>query len=243
MSRPMVWSLVVWLVPCSLALGEGSIAGKVNWDGKKVRMKPIKMEADPKCAALHPDPVRFETVIVNDNHTLKNVFVYVKKGLEGKKFDVPAEPVTIDQKGCTYVPHVFGMMAGQKLLIRNSDPLLHNIHALPKNSPEFNFGQPRQGMEDDKRTFKKAEVMVKFKCDVHPWMSAYVGVLDHPFFAVSGDDGTFEIKGLPAGSYTIESWHEKYGVQEQQVTVADGAPTTVEFTYRKAQKEEEGEQD
>lgn len=226
------WILVLGvLVSASSVLGEGSISGKVNWEGQKIRGKRIKMDADPKCAAMHGDePARFESVVVNDNNTLKNVFVYVKDGLEGRKFDVPGEPVVINQKGCTYVPHVFGMMAGQKLTIRNSDPLLHNIHALPKENAEFNFGQPREGMESTK-TFKKPEVMVKFKCDVHPWMSAYVGVLDHPFYAVTGDDGSFEIKGLPAGRYTIEAWHEQFGTKQMQVDVTDGEAKTIEFGY------------
>ena len=137
----------------------------------------------------------------------------------------------LDQKGCHYVPHVFGMMAKQKLLIKNTDDTLHNIHAMPTANKEFNIGQPNQGMETT-RTFAQPEVMVHFKCDVHPWMSAYVGVLSHPFFGVTGEDGTFSIKGLPAGEYTLEAWHEKYGPQTQTVKVAAGESKTVDFKFK-----------
>src|SRR6267378_4361063 len=137
---------------------------------------------------------------------------------------------TIDQRGCTYHPHVFGMMANQQLEILNSDPLLHNIHALPKNSPQFNMAQPKQGAKNVK-TFTSPEVMVKFKCDVHSWMSAYAGVLDHPFYSVTDDKGSFEIKNLPAGEYDIEAWHEVYGAQTMHVTVGAADTKTVNFTF------------
>jgi plastocyanin len=159
------------------------------------------------------------------------VFVYVKSGLAGKTFDTPKEPIVIDQKGCHYVPHVFGMMAKQPLKIVNSDDTLHNIHAQPSKSKEFNIGQPNKGMETT-RTFASPEVMVHFKCDVHPWMSAYVGVLDHPFYSVSGEDGTFSIKGLPAGEYEIVAWHEKYGEKTQKVKVGDGEGKTADFSFK-----------
>jgi hypothetical protein len=158
------------------------------------------------------------------------VFIYVKKGLEGKKFPTPTQKVSIDQQGCTYHPHVFGMMAKQPLEIINSDNTLHNIHALPKSSSPFNLAQPKQGTRMTK-TFDKSEVMVKIKCDVHGWMAAYVGVLDHPFYAVSDDKGGFTIKDLPAGSYEIEAWHEKYGAQTMKVTVGAADVKTADFTF------------
>ncbi|MBI4395242.1 MAG: hypothetical protein HY583_03485 [Candidatus Omnitrophica bacterium] len=207
----------------------GIISGKVNFTGTPPVNEQISMNADPVCASLHSEPVYAETVLVNENGTLRNVFVYVKEGLESQTFPVPSESVTIDQKGCHYVPHVFGIQAGQTLEILNSDATLHNIHALPQKNKQFNLGMPIQGMKLTKK-FEVPEVMAKFKCDVHPWMNAYIGVLAHPFFGVTGRDGTFEIKNLPAGEYTIEAWHEKYGVQEQKVTVAE-EPVNVEFTF------------
>jgi plastocyanin len=224
-----------WLgVSAASAADTASISGKVAFEGTAPKPKKIKTDADPQCAAMHADkPLTSEEVLVNDNGTLRNVFVYVKKGLEGKKFDKPSTPVVIDQRGCHYVPHVFGMMAGQMLLIKNSDDTLHNIHALPTVNEEFNKGQP-SGSPDLKKTFTKPEVMVKFKCDVHPWMGAYVGVLEHPFYSTSGDDGTFSLKGLPAGEYEIVAWHEKYGEQTQKVKVGEGEAKTVDFKFAKA---------
>jgi plastocyanin len=214
------------------AADSASISGKVTFDGKPPKAKKIPTDADPQCAAMHADkPLTSEEVLVGENGALRNVFVYVKSGLAGKKFDKSSTPVTIDQKGCHYEPHVFGMQAGQLLLIKNSDDTLHNIHALPTVNEEFNKGQP-SGSPDMKRTFTKPEVMVKFKCDVHPWMSAYVGVLDHPFYGVSGEDGAFSLKGLPAGEYEIVAWHEKYGEQTQKVKVGDGEAKTADFTFK-----------
>jgi hypothetical protein len=139
----------------------------------------------------------------------------------------------IDQKGCQYLPHVQGVMVGQKVKIVNSDPTLHNIHAHAKANPEFNQGQPFQGMEMEK-VFDKVEVMIPFRCDVHPWMASYMGVLDHPFFAVSKADGSFEIPNLPPGSYTLEAWHESLGTQTADVTVAAGAPADANFSFKPA---------
>ena len=216
------------------AADTASISGKIAFDGTAPKRKAIKTDADPKCAEMHADaPLLAEEVVVNGNGTLKNVFVYIKGGLEGKTFETPKTPVEIDQEGCHYRPHVFGMMAKQPLKIVNSDDTLHNIHAMPAKSKEFNIGQPNKGMETT-RTFAEPEVMVKFKCDVHPWMSAYVGVLNHPFYSVSGDDGTFTIKGLPAGEYEVVAWHEKYGEQTQKIKVGDGEAKTADFTFAKA---------
>jgi len=208
----------------------GSVTGKVNFTGTAPQMEPISMSADPVCAGLHSEPVYAETVVANANGTLRNVFVYVKEGLEGKTFPTPAEPVVMDQKGCQYHPHVFGIQVGQPLQIVNSDATLHNVHSLAEKSKQFNLGMPIQGMKL-KKTFENPEVMAKFKCDVHPWMSAYAGVLTHPYFSVTSDEGTFEIKDLPAGEYTIEAWHEQYGTQTQKVTVTSEEPVQIEFTF------------
>lgn len=192
---------------------------KAPFEGAAPAPEKIKADADPKCKLMHPDGIDPEQVIVNPNNTLKNVFVYAKEGVTGK-FEAPKEPVVFDQHGCAYKPKVFGIQAGQPLEILNSDDTLHNVHALSKNSKEFNLGMPIKGMKL-KKTFDKPEVMIKIKCEVHPWMGAYAGVLDHPFFGVTGEDGSTVIKDLPAGEYTIEAWHEKYGTQTQKVAVTD----------------------
>ena len=190
------------------------------------------MGADPKCQLAHPNGVANDDVIVNSNGTLKNVFVYVKDGLAGKTFDTPKEAVIFDQKGCQYTPRVFGIQVNQPLEILNSDDTLHNVHSLSANSQQFNLGMPIKGMKL-KKSFAKPEVMVKIKCEVHPWMPAYAGVLDHPFYSVSTDDGTFALKNLPPGNYVIEAWHEKYGVQTQNIAIGSDADTKdAQFQYK-----------
>ncbi|MCZ6727768.1 MAG: carboxypeptidase regulatory-like domain-containing protein [Acidobacteria bacterium] len=206
--------------------GSGSITGLVSYSGDDTDAE-INMDADPVCASAHSDPVSTESVVASDGN-LANVFVYLKEGVGGSH-TVSSEAVLLDQTGCTYVPHISGIQVGQKLVIRNSDPTLHNVHALPEKNKEFNQGQPFQNMELEK-SFDTAEVMVRLKCDVHPWMSAYIGVVDHPYFAVSGTDGSFSIEGLPAGDYVVEAWHETLGTRTQSVTVGDGA-VTVSFDY------------
>jgi hypothetical protein len=211
----------------------GDVTGKVAFNGDAPSRKVVKMDADPKCAAIHGDKkVGTEDVLVSKAGEVANVFVYLKD-VKGE-FPVPTEPALIDQVGCMYTPHVQGIRTGQKLLIRNSDDTMHNIHFLGKANPEFNFGQPTKGDRD--KDFRKAEVGAKFKCDVHPWMSAFVHIMDHPFFAVSGKDGAYTIKGVPAGEYTIVAWHEKFGETEQKITVgADGA-ATADFSFSGAGK-------
>jgi hypothetical protein len=207
----------------------GTITGKVTFAGAAPKPQAIQMGADPVCAK-QAKTTQSESLLVGAGNALQNVFVYVKDGLGDRTFPAPSSPVVLDQKMCRYSPHVFGVQVGQALEIVNSDPTLHNVHALPKTNPEFNLGQPVQGMRA-RRTFKQAEVMVPIRCDVHGWMSSYAGVLNHPFFAVSGADGSFTIKGLPAGSYTIEAWHERLGTQTQKVDVDEktGASTTFAF--------------
>ncbi len=205
------------------------IKGIVSVDGPVPANEQIKMNADPICARTASGPQMMETYVVGaDGKSLGNVFVYVKDGLGNYVFDPPTQPAKIDQKDCRYHPHVFGMQVGQPLEILNSDPTLHNIHAVAKNNREFNNGQPIQNMKTT-HTFTAAEVMVPFKCDVHGWMNAYVGVMTHPYFAVTDASGTFTLKSLPPGTYTIEAWHEKLGTMTQSVTV--GAKETKEITF------------
>ncbi len=192
----------------------------------------INMDADPACSSLHEGDVHTESVLLSEDGHLGNVFVYVKDGLTGT-YTAPTDKKMLDQIGCQYSPHVAGIQVGQTLVIRNSDATLHNVHAMPEHNQEFNQGQPVQGMET-KKVFEQVEVMVPFKCDVHPWMSSYIAVLDHPFYAVTSADGTFSIEGLPVGEYTIEAWHEEFGPQTQTVTItADGA-SEASFDYSPA---------
>jgi plastocyanin len=207
----------------------GSVSGVVTYANGDPDTE-IKMAADPTCQGLHSDAVYTEKVVSNEAGQLANVFVYVKDGLAAGNYPAPAESQLLDQIGCQYAPHVSGIMVGQNLVIRNSDPTLHNVHALPKNNPEFNQGQPFQNMEIEK-TFDTAEVMVRFKCDVHPWMGSYLGVLDHPFFSTSGADGSFSIADLPAGDYVLEAWHEELGTQTQSVSIVAGEMAQVEFDF------------
>jgi hypothetical protein len=212
----------------------GNVTGTVTIDGTAPKNEPIKMNADPVCVRENKSPQFQETYQVGaDGKSLANVFVYVKDGLGNYVYDPPTDSPKIDQKECRYHPHVFGMRVGQSLEIINSDPTLHNIHAMPKANQEFNNGQPIQGMKMT-HTFTAKEVMVPFKCDVHGWMNAYVGVLDHPYFSVTDPNGKFELKGLPPGTYTIEAWHEKLGTTTQSVTIAAKESKDVTFTFKAA---------
>jgi plastocyanin len=189
------------------------------------------MDSDPKCI---PEPgAASEVLVVGPGKGVKNVFVYVKDGLGARTYAVPATPVMLEQRGCRYVPHVFGVQAGQTIQVANNDTTLHNVHALPKNNREFNFGQPAN-VPAVPRVFDKPEIGLPFRCDVHGWMSAYVNVVAHPFFAVTSDTGNFEIKGLPPGAYTIELWHERLGTQSQPVTVDGKTPATMKASFKQA---------
>jgi hypothetical protein len=215
--------------PAAASAGSATVSGKISFDGTAPAPEKVKLTADAKCAAMHKDGLDRVPVHVTDGG-LADVLVYVKSGLSGS-YPAPAEPVLLDQKGCDYTPHMVAMQAGQKLKIRNSDDTLHNIHPRPKDNAEFNIGQPRQGMESEK-SFEKAEMLIPVGCDVHPWMRAYINVLDNPFFAVTKEDGTFEIKGLPSGEYEIEAFHGKLKNQSQKVTVKDGETAKLDFAFK-----------
>ena len=206
----------------------GNISGMVMLDGDMPAPEELMMNSDPVCAREATDTMS-ETFVGSNGH-LGNVFVYVKTGLEGQTFPAATGSVTLNQVGCHYVPHVLGVRVGQTLEIVNSDTTLHNIHARPAVNAEFNMGQPIQNMRFE-QTFDSPEVMVPFRCDVHGWMNAYLGVLDHPYFTVTGEDGMFDISTLPPGDYVLEAWHEELGTQTQNVTVATGQTAEVSFTF------------
>ena len=205
----------------------GAVAGKVTFMGTPPAAETISMSSDPRC--MNPG-AKTEAVMVGGDGSLQNVFVYVKDGLGNLKFPVPATPLVLDQKGCQYRPHVFGVQAGQPIEILNSDPTLHNIHAWPQANQEFNMGQALQGLKDT-HVFSTQEIMVPFRCDVHKWMNSFVGVVAHPFFAVTGADGAFQLKGLPPGTYTVEAWHEKFGTKTASVTIGAKESKDVAFTF------------
>ncbi len=210
----------------------GAVSGKITFAGTAPKPRPVNMGTDPVCAKAGSG-VTSERLLVGAGSGLQNVFVYVKEGLGNRKFPVPTTPVTLDQKACRYIPHVFGIQVGQPLRVTNSDETLHNVHWTPKVNPETNFSQPRKTPAVTK-TFGKPEVGVMIRCDVHGWMNGFAGVVEHPFFAVSAADGSFQIKGLPAGSYTLEAWHEVLGTQTQKITVDAKGTGTAAFSFKAA---------
>jgi plastocyanin len=212
----------------------GAIDGLVKFVGVAPKPQPLSMAANASCAAHHKGQVVDESILVNADGSLRNVVVWVSEGLEGRSFPAPKEPAVLDQQGCVYTPHVVTVMTGQKLLVKNSDPFLHNVHAAASDSnPPFNFGQPTV---DGGRplTFLSPDRMY-VKCDVHPWMSAFILVFDNPFFAVTGSNGSFKLPELPPGQYTVSAWHEVYGEQQQRVTVSAGKPMEIQFNFQATQ--------
>src|SRR5213076_617592 len=210
----------------------GTITGKIKFTGTAPRNPTIDMSEEAACKAKYKtgNPAE-ENVVAGPANALANVFVYVSAGLPANaKYQAPSTPVVLDQNGCRYHPHVLGIMVGQNLEIKNSDPLLHNIKAVAKKNRGFNVSQPNAGMTRDV-TFSAPEVMVNLECNVHGWMHAYAGVRPDPFFAVSGADGSFSIKGLPPGTYTVEAWHERFGTQTATVTIAGTESKTANFTF------------
>jgi hypothetical protein len=208
-------------------LGSGSIVGAVSFTGTAPANPALDMSEEAECAAKYSDGPVDPVVMVSDGK-LGNVFVRVTSGLPAGPYP-PGGKAVIDQDGCLYKPRVVGVMVGQDLEIKNSDPLLHNIKSAPTENRPFNISQPR--VMSTTRSFRTPEVMVPLQCDVHGWMKAYVGVVEHPYFAVSGADGSFTISGLPDGTYTIEAWHETLGTQTAEVTVSGGGAASAEFSF------------
>ena len=221
------WFLGLFMVGGISAYG-ASITGTVVYEGKVPKLKAITMDADPICASKHTETVRVETLVLGEGQTMANVFVHVKSGLPEKEYPTTADPVVVDQAGCMYNPHVFGIRVGQPLEIRNPDATLHNVHAMPKLNRAFNIAMPETKTTATK-VFNREEFMFPIKCDVHPWMGAWCAVMSHPFFDTTGKDGKFTIEGLEAGTYEIEAWHERLGTRSVTVSVTADETKTVDF--------------
>lgn len=220
-------------IPAGTRLGEASVSGRVVYTGAVKPPEPINMASDAACHNASGGEGRREDLLVAADGGLRYAVVHIVSGLGDRVFAPPAEPVSLDQRGCLYRPRVVSLMVGQPLLLINSDPTLHNVHTISKANPPFNFGMSVQGQKAT-RYFRAPEVMIKARCDVHPWMASWIGVVAHPYHAVTGEDGSFSIEGLPAGSYEIEAWHETLGRQSRTLTLSDGSKERVEFSFASA---------
>jgi plastocyanin len=214
-----------------VASAASSVTGTVIFDGKAPALKPLAMDADPACAKKHSAPVANEMLVLGSGNTMGNILVWVSKGLPaGKTYPAPKTPVVLDQVGCQYKPHVMGIMVGQQYKILNNDGILHNVHALPKINKQFNRAMPAT-VKEASASFDKEEAVFQVKCDVHPWMTAYVGAFNHPFFSVTSTDGKYTISGLDPGTYEITAWHERLGTKTSSVTVGANDKKTQDFKF------------
>src|SRR2546422_1887567 len=212
----------------------GSVSGTVKLDGPAPKPKKINMDAEPSCAAIHASSPAFdEEVVEGEGGSPATVVVSSKEGAGNRAFEPPKTPVTLDQKGCTYIPHVVALQASQPLDVINSDKTTHNIHPVPKNNREWNKSQVA-GAPNIEDAFAREEISVPVKCNIHPWMKSYIAVFKNPYFQVTGANGSFELKNLPPGTYTIEAWHEKYGTSDQTVTIGPKESKAVTFTFKAA---------
>jgi plastocyanin len=207
-----------------------SVVGRVKFQGQLPQPTRMSMNSDPSCAKLHPGPVVSQDFVTGGDNTLGNVIVFISDGLGNRTFDVPAEAVTFEQKGCLYQPHVTALRANQKLKMVNGDNTTHNIHPIPANNREWNKAEPAGSTMEE--SFPREEIAIPVKCNVHPWMKSYIAVFKHPYFAVTSKDGSFQLPNLPPGEYTVEAWHEKLGTMTQKITVAAGESKTVDFTFK-----------
>ena len=211
---------VVSLLVAAPALAAGfSISGTVTYEGEALKRYPLRMDADPNCAAIYEGKrILSRDSLIGEGGAVENVFVYVKEAPEGSGSETPQEAVRLEQRGCLYTPRVIGVRVEQDIEIVNDDPTLHNVRALAKMNRPFNIGQPARGTRT--KSFRAPEKPIKVKCDVHPWMAAFVFVMEHPFHSTTGGDGEYRIEGLPAGAYELVFWHEKLGEQVVEVDVA-----------------------
>jgi len=230
-------SYILSVILLSSMAHAATVSGIASYEGKVPKFPSIKMDADPICVAKNDGDVFPQALVLGEENTMANVFVHVISGLEDQEYTLPEEPAIITQAGCMYDPHVLGVMTGQPVKILNPDGTLHNVHALSKVNDEFNLAMPKFRKETMK-TFDKEEFMFQVKCDVHPWMNAWVAVMPHPYFAVSALDGSFSIENLPAGTYEVEAWHEKLGTKTMSITVADADVGDVNFTFSRPSKQE-----
>jgi Carboxypeptidase regulatory-like domain len=210
--------------------GSASVRGKVKLEGRLPKAVPINMAADPLCAKQHPSPVFSQDVLVETNGGLQNVIVFIADGLGDRKFDPPSQPAVIEQKGCMYVPHMLALQANQALEVVNHDPTTHNVHLMPTNNREWNKAEPPGTKVDE--AFAREEIAIPVKCNVHPWMRSYVAVFKHPYFVVTGKDGSFDLSNLPPGTYTVKAWQEKLGTATQAITVSANETKTVDFAFK-----------
>jgi plastocyanin len=221
------WLLPGWAAPAD---APASVKGTVKFEGTAPKPLRIDMSQDPLCAKLHSTPATTEDVVVGGDGALANVVIYVSDGLTSHNFQPPPQPAVLEQKGCQYKPHVLALQASQRLNVVNGDETTHNIHPTPNNNREWNMTQPH-GMPLE-QTFAREEIAIPVKCNIHPWMKGYIAVFKHPYFAVTDKNGSFELKDLPPGTYTITAWQEKLGSQNQKVTVSAGEAKTVDFAFK-----------
>jgi plastocyanin len=216
--------------PPDTAGGGSSVKGTVRVQGPVPNPKPINMAADPSCAKQHATPALTQDVMTDSKEHLQNVIVFVSEGLGDQTFDAPTQPAVMDQRGCMFQPHVLAVRANQALEMINDDSVLHNIHPIPANNREWNKAELPGTTLDG--SFSREEVAIPVKCNVHPWMHGYIGVFKHPYFAVTGKDGSFDLSNLPPGTYTIKAWHEKFGTTTQKITVGANETKNIDFVFK-----------